>query len=276
MEKHEKKKFLFPQFLADNYNACPPRNFERVARIICDLKDEFAAFREELIELRREKITDIKSLEDVSIVKSDVSDIKRLVPEVRSNLSESCSSGRGTALDLTDSAKAPCEVGRQTFSSVVRSPKAQDSTARALKPVLNNQTGNQKTPLNPLATSFNFYNTERTKRNFETRNSVFGTKINCSKFTGAPRILDVYIGRCNKDTVNDNIFEHCVEAGIRPVKCEALPIKSEWYCSFKLTVNASDRETLMTPDFWPDGIVARKYYRPRVAKRNSIDQPVSV
>ena len=35
------------------------------------------------------------------------------------------------------------------------------------------------------------------------------------------------------------------------------------YKSFKVTLLISDREKLLNPEIWPEGIICRKFYRPR-------------
>ena len=49
-------------------------------------------------------------------------------------------------------------------------------------------------------------------------------------------------------------------------KCEALVTRSAHSTSFKVTLNASDRIKLLSPDVWPEGIVCRKFYNPRTVQ----------
>lgn len=205
------------------------------------------------------------------MVKDDISDIKKIVHKFHSDCSQSSSPSLDSNLITGKTNKKQDDVNKPTIAEVL---KTSLSRIESSKSDSINQTGNSKKLLNPLAKSFPFHHTKHQRTKYDTRQGIFGTKSNC-KFAGAPRLFDVYIGRCNMDTRSDNIIEHCEEAGIKPIKCDTLPTKSEYYCSFKLTVNASSRESLMTPDFWPDGIVARKFYSPRSAKQNTIDPPTS-
>ena len=72
--------------------------------------------------------------------------------------------------------------------------------------------------------------------------------------------MEVFIGGCGLDTVEADINSHCQANGISPKKCEVVSTVSEWQKSFKLSVLATDRDKVMTSDFWPMGVYVRKYF----------------
>ena len=43
-------------------------------------------------------------------------------------------------------------------------------------------------------------------------------------------------------------------------KCELLTTKISSCESFKATIRAPDRDKLLDPAFWPEGVVARKFF----------------
>jgi len=47
-----------------------------------------------------------------------------------------------------------------------------------------------------------------------------------------------------------------------------LETKASWYKAYKLTVNANDRDKLLTPEAWPEGVFVRKYFKARVTNLN--------
>lgn len=53
-------------------------------------------------------------------------------------------------------------------------------------------------------------------------------------------------------------------------RCEEIATVSEVFSSFKLTVPASDRDTLLNPDLWPEGILVKKYIN--FKKKISVDR----
>ena len=82
-DKVEEKHFPIPDFLATNFRSLPPANFEPLVSVICSLRDEVAAVRMELFQVRESNAKDFKSLEDLSCVKQDISDIKSAVCQGR-------------------------------------------------------------------------------------------------------------------------------------------------------------------------------------------------
>ena len=80
---------------------------------------------------------------------------------------------------------------------------------------------------------------------------------------GVERNLDLFIGGCNPATTEDNIKAHISSKGIQVVGCVVLQSKVDWYKPFKVTVKAAEREILLSPDLWPQGVFVRKFFNPR-------------
>ena len=98
---------------------------------------------------------------------------------------------------------------------------------------------------------------------------VIGSRKNANEnlIKSAPRHADAYIGNCdmsvNSESLSDYIFK---EMNIRINNCEPLDSKNPQAKSFKVNLNIRDREKLLSAEVWPEGIVCRKYYNPRINK----------
>lgn len=231
-----------PSFLCDGYNAMPPRGFSDIAGMICDLRDEIAAFRHELHEHRRERTLDIKSLEDLSDTKEDITDTKRMINEVKNNV--------GKILTEVSGRTAPNDIPINNNSQTINPPLSGPHVPTMADIVKNNRpihkvlAGPVKPPL---------------------KRGVFGTRKSSpsNKISGVVRNLDVFVGRCTPETTNDDVISYCLENGAEVVKCEKINGKSPNSTSFKLTVSANIRDQLLDPGFWPEDIVVRKFYTPK-------------
>ena len=97
--------------------------------------------------------------------------------------------------------------------------------------------------------------------------NVIGSKKTQGNETikGAFRHADLYIGNCDNDVTPDSISKYIVnETNIKVVKCESLASKNENCRSFKVTLKINDRQKLLSPELWPEGIICRKFYSKRI------------
>ena len=109
--------------------------------------------------------------------------------------------------------------------------------------------------------------THHTRANREVNVSGTGTVSN--NLVGVQRII--FVGGCEKNSSEEGIKKHCENLGIQLMKIEQLTTRSEWYKAYKISMKATDREKLMLPDSWPQGIFVRKYFKPKKAT-NSTEQ----
>ena len=108
------------------------------------------------------------------------------------------------------------------------------------------------------------HNRKLTRRGNREAN-VSGTGTLSNNLAGVQRIMEMFVGGCDKNSNEDGIKRHCVTLGIELMKIEQLTTRSEWYKAYKISMKATDREKLMLPDSWPQGIFVRKYFKPRTA-----------
>lgn len=271
MEKMESKDFSTPRFVAAGYSSLPPSTgFESVAAIICSLRDEVTALREEICENRKLAQRDLKSLEGVSCVIQDVAEIKTILMSrlsITSENSKSFLSGPSTSLSTSNHSSNKCDNGSsaQAASTVDATNVLVNVENRSFRDVLlegDTQPADPKSiPKNkpkpkpkPVTKRVNIVGTKTTSNN--SQNALLGVK----------RVFDIFVGGCPKDTQSAAISAYCVENGVTTLKCESLATKSEWSASFKLSVNACEREKLLCADFWPEGMFVRKYFRARASR----------
>ena len=97
------------------------------------------------------------------------------------------------------------------------------------------------------------------------KKNVVGSRMSSgSLLRSASRMADLYVGNCDVDVTPESIIEYIYsETKIKVQKCEKLETKFDDYTSFKVTMLINDRTNLLSADVWPNGIVCRKYYKPR-------------
>ena len=98
-------------------------------------------------------------------------------------------------------------------------------------------------------------------RSYRVRN-ISGTKRSAT-LSGVPKVLDVFVGGCELSSTHHQIEEYCKSSGIDLKGCEPLETKSRWYKSYKISVLLSHRDKLLQPEFWPEGIFVRKFFKAR-------------
>ena len=78
-EKIENDSMPTPKFVAGGFSSFPPQGFENVAPIMCSLRDEICALREELNEMKQNNANDARALNNYNVVAQDVTEIKAFV-----------------------------------------------------------------------------------------------------------------------------------------------------------------------------------------------------
>ena len=97
----------------------------------------------------------------------------------------------------------------------------------------------------------------------ENRNISGNREPGNGAFRGAGRVGEVFVGGCLLESTESQLTDFCRENGVTLKKCESLNSKSVWYKSYKISVDFSDRDRILSNEFWPKGIFVRKFYMPR-------------
>lgn len=101
--------------------------------------------------------------------------------------------------------------------------------------------------------------TKSRKRNI----GIFGNKItnDLSKFKSAKNNVDLYIGRCDLEVTENDISDYLKsELNIDEFRITELNSKNVNAKSFKINLEFSLRDRLLSEDAWPRGIICRKFY----------------
>ena len=108
---------------------------------------------------------------------------------------------------------------------------------------------------------------QKVEKKKKTRKNIVGSKrMEGSRgiVKGASRSADIYLGNCDLDVTEDAISQYInEEINVKVIKCELLSSKNVNCKSFKITMNVNEREKLLLPEVWPEGIVCRKFYSAR-------------
>ena len=104
------------------------------------------------------------------------------------------------------------------------------------------------------------------QRDPQARNRVVGTRQQTGGGLAAAnqRDLDLFIGGCSLESSETDITDHCSSLGITQKSIVMLETKVDWYKAYKLTVCATDRDKLLEPSVWPEGVFVRKFFKARV------------
>ena len=288
-DKVEERHFPIPDFLASNFKSLPPANFEPLASVICSLRDEVAAIRMELSQVRESNAKDFKSLEDLACVKQDISDIKSAVCLGRINGS---SSTEETPIENISNAS--------TYANALIVPKQGVqprvnlvSTERDEEPRIfrrNNSSQSQRNKIasaapqpsdvpsegGPWQLAGRKQRVDGQQQRDRRKPNVSGTRQQSAStgLTGVQRVLDLFVGGCDLSSTAIGITDYCKSLDVVVKKIEELPTQCEWYKAYKISLFSCDREKMLEPSSWPQGIFVRTFFRARV--RNEVNERVSV
>ena len=91
---------------------------------------------------------------------------------------------------------------------------------------------------------------------------VRGTKIASSLHAGPiTRELFIYRVNCNHNEHDVKTYLEAQHVKVLDIECVSNP--ESYNVSFRTTVQCNDFDKLMEPDFWPEGVCCRRYYRKR-------------
>jgi len=302
IEKNENENS--PKFLATNFDSLPPNGFGQIAAVLSSLRDELFALKSEVCQLKENHERDERALEDVCSIKQDVTDIKVSIMSLKSGCAV-LKQTTGKSITASESVLGESSHGQENFSlsqpksnndndcipevvpplysRALRSSKstAVSATARVAQ-TLTDGTGSlpsqddesnrdimiSRSDEPPNDGEFHQVRRRRPNRQRYTRINGAG-QIDAGGLSAAiqaQRNLDIFVGGCSLDSTIEDITVHCVSKNISVKAVCLLETRAPWYRAYKLTVTASDRDKLLVPEAWPDGIFVRKFF---TAKTNS-------
>ena len=285
--KLERENITPPKFVAEGFYSFPPAGFQYLAPMVCALRDEIAALRIEVTEVRQSNQNDVRALNSANVVAQEVTEIKTLVQRVLHSFPSTPRPGnfRLDVEAVTTQVEPPADP--HTAHS---DPHTADSDNRMTQ----NATGNISTrdavdgsndgnwiiannrpyanalrrnglPLNPARRHSmiqrNGSNVPSARHNQRQRREVItGRRTSNSDFANDEPVVDIFLGGCKTTATTDVIEAYCTRNGVTLKKCEPLNSRNEWNKCFKLSVTLVDREKILDGGFWPCGVYVRKFY----------------
>jgi len=299
MEKHEGD--VSPRFLATNFDSLPPNGFESMAAILSSLRDELFSLKAEVCQLKDNNNRDQRTLEDVCCIKQDVADIKVSICHLKAgkNFSkqaavksttppgmastESSLTAKPFALShvVSNEDSGEHHIDLPLYSSALMSSRnmpvssattvVSTSESEPLDNNRDNQSRNRAVAASRIATTpvdSEFRQVARQRPYRQRRAKIIGAgRMDGGSLTAAVQSqhdLDIFVGGCSLDSSIEDITVHCVSLNISVRAVSPLVTKAQWYKAYKLTVAADDRDKLLVPEAWPDGIFVRKFFKARV------------
>lgn len=264
LHKHDKGKKVFPKFVAESHNSLPPSaGFLAFARAFNRIRDELSEVKEELKQVKEAKNKENRILEESTDLKQDIADIKSmlLLKSVVATPSDMTTPVYTQATQQPTQAVSNAPI--MSYSDAFKSTTAPFIGERPRKTFSNNFKDNQM-----FAGSRNFTNNIQRTYGPRKQNNIIGTYRNSDDsafgFSSAPRKLDIYVGKCDLSTTAAKILNFCKnKINSDAIECTELMTKNEWYKCFKVTADFNVRDQLLTPDFWPCGVIVRKFIAPR-------------
>lgn len=106
---------------------------------------------------------------------------------------------------------------------------------------------------------------------------IIGTKSTTDtplKIEAVERKAWLFVSRLHPDVDSEKVKTFLTNSGITSVVCEALKPKFDTYASFKVGIPLAQLDSTMSSDFWPSGVLVRRFTQPRQDRPNSFASKV--
>ena len=284
--KCELNNVQLPKFLADGFDTMPPMSgYEILAEHIVDLVTQVSELKQQVKTLN-ESALDIKAT-NVAEVKEDLHDIKTILLDKPSQFRKkamACSPKESystiTSGPHKQSKSASVQGNNQGKDGNVSTEDSNISFSSGkggLPFQLSDSTfpsGKCRLPLLAEPTEKEVLVTEDAdednsrwqvvSRQRRKKNGIHGSKKCDSGIRGVKRTMDIYIGRLDPSVSGDDLTTYIEnDLGVNSVSCSCLSKLNAEIKSFKVTVNADDRDRLLDGRLWPENIIVRKFFSTR-------------
>ena len=115
-EKLESEGKNIPKFVAGGFMSFPANGFEYLAPMVCSLREEIAAMKQEITNLRAANEADVRALNNVNVIAQDVCEIKALLTRGGQNLS-SRESNRVSEPSASEAVAAPGSAAQNSVNN---------------------------------------------------------------------------------------------------------------------------------------------------------------
>ena len=272
-----------PTFVADNFASMPPASgFEVLSEHLVSLLSEVSALRQQVCELGEhvEAVKDSK----VTDIKEDLYDIKTALfkknnepinqPPLYSNVTARDSLNSSDKISnnevrLKEHNNRSGDKGRWLPQrNEANKNKENDSGHQSGH---STSATDETTSSGEVPDDVDINNIDRqepwklVRRNKRKREIITGKKkTDSSGIRGIVKTLDIYVGRCDK-SVDCALISNYIEndLNVNVTECICVSNKDSKVNSFKVTVRACDRDSLLQDNLWPENICVRKYFKSR-------------
>ena len=274
MNKCDNDGIAMPKLLSSNFSNIPHTadgnvSLSQILFMIIGIKSQIANLEKSVVESASSSL-----LSAINLVPTDLSLSLSSLPA--ESVEISTADALPTAPPVTDnsasnasanSATDPTVGAFSSFASVMSKPAAtppitQEALQNALKSALPPAAAGNKKKDKELKRSAE----NRVKTNYEkNKNIIIGKKPSSGAMSwgGAPLTVDCYVGRVDFSVSGDQIKTDVVAMGIDVIEIEENQTRHRLFKSFKLVVKKTDFAQLNSPEIWPEGVVFRRFRRPR-------------
>jgi len=239
----------FPSYVSVGIDAMPSSDFDVISGVLCSLRDEIYSLRQEVSDVRNERERDVKILEQSDSIMADLSEIKVLCRDNKmSNLKPDQSVASNTPV--------PSSLNNVPVPSTLKVHRSQgEASGSHLPPASSFRDVLLRSPVSKTAPENSKFNGMKGTRILTNDSNI---KLSVSK-----PMHHIYIGGCSTEVKTDSLVKYCEGQDVDVRECVELNSKNNFSKSFRITVESCVSEAVMREDFWPQGIIFRKFFFPR-------------
>lgn len=95
--------------------------------------------------------------------------------------------------------------------------------------------------------------------------AIYGTKTGTTLRSG-PRRQEIFVFRVHREITDDELKTFIANENMAVKELECVSRDDSWTKSYRIVIECNDLGALLNPEFWPDGIGCRRYWRKRIEK----------
>ena len=96
--------------------------------------------------------------------------------------------------------------------------------------------------------------------------AIYGTRKDGALRAG-PRRHELFVFRVHNDFNDSDVKQFFTDENVTVHELECLSREGSWNKSYRVAVETTDLTPLLQPEFWPDGIGCRRYFKKRVINK---------
>lgn len=76
-----------------------------------------------------------------------------------------------------------------------------------------------------------------------------------------PKRHEIFVFRVHNDITDDSLKEFLTGEHLTVIDMECVSQDSSWTKSYRIVIESNDLSAILDPDFWPEGIGCRRFWR---------------